>query len=210
MALDAGYKMPWIVRELLEDGIRPHFPYTRPQTLKGYFRKYEYVYDEYYDCHLCPNNQILTYSTTNRQGYREYKSDPRVCKNCPLIEKCTHSKNHQKTVTRHIWQDYLDRCEDIRHENGSREIYNLRKETVERAFGEAKENHGLRYTQSIGKARMRMKVGLTFACMNLKKLAKMKRKMGMLAPLEDSLVCIFSILRMLRQQKRQRTFCIAA
>ena len=31
-----------------------------------------------------------------------------------------------------------------------------------------------------GKARMEMKVGLTFACMNLKKLAKIKAKWGLL------------------------------
>ena len=34
------------------------------------------------------------------------------------------------------------------------------------------------YTQMIGKARMEMKVGLTFACMNLKKLAKMIARKG--------------------------------
>ena len=43
-------------------------------TKEGYFRKHEYVYDEYYDCYLCPENQVLSYSTTNRDGYREYKS----------------------------------------------------------------------------------------------------------------------------------------
>ena len=48
----------------------------------------------------------------------------------------------------------------------------MRKETIERIFGTAKEYHGFRYTQYIGKARMNMKAGLTFACMNLKKLAK--------------------------------------
>ena len=48
----------------------------------------------------------------------------------------------------------------------------LRKETIERLFGSAKEQHGFRYTQYIGNARMKMKAGLTFACMNLKKLAK--------------------------------------
>jgi hypothetical protein len=32
----------------------------------------------------------------------------------------------------------------------------------------------------VGKARMEMKVGLAFACINLKKLAKMKRKMGLI------------------------------
>jgi hypothetical protein len=59
-----------------------------------------------------------------------------------------------------------------------KELYAKRKETIERIFGTAKENHGFRYTQMYGKARMEMKVGLTFACMNLKKLARLKfRKM---------------------------------
>lgn len=63
---DAGYRTPAIARELLEDGIKPLFPYKRPMTKEGYFRKYEYVYDEYYDCYICPENHILSYHTTNR------------------------------------------------------------------------------------------------------------------------------------------------
>ena len=47
----------------------------------------------------------------------------------------------------------------------------MRKETIERSFGTAKERHGMRYTQQVGNEKMRMKVGLTFACMNMKKLA---------------------------------------
>ena len=54
----------------------------------------------------------------------------------------------------------------------------IRKETIERIFGTAKEQHGFRYTQYTGKARMEMKAGLTFACMNLKKLAKILEKRG--------------------------------
>lgn len=73
----------------------------------------------------------------------------------------------------------MEICEDIRHTSGMKEVYAQRKETVERLFGTAKENHGFRYTQMIGKARMEMKVGLTFACMNLKKLAKMKARKGL-------------------------------
>ena len=67
----------------------------------------------------------------------------------------------------------IEKCEDIRHTLGMKELYAQRKQTIERIFGTAKENHGFRYTQMIGKARMEMKVGLTYACMNLKKLAKM-------------------------------------
>ena len=74
----------------------------------------------------------------------------------------------------------MEQCEDIRHTLGMSDLYKLRKETIERIFGTAKENHGFRYTQMFGKARMEMKVGLTFACMNLKKLAKMKQRKGLL------------------------------
>ena len=169
---DAGYRTPAIARELLLDGIKPLFPYKRPMTKEGYFKKYEYVYDEYYDCYLCPENQILSYRTTNRTGYREYKSQSSYCCNCPQRSKCTESKEHVKLITRHVWERYIEKAEDIRHTLGNKEIYQKRKETIERIFGTAKEQHGFRYTQYIGKARMEMKAGLTFACMNLKKLAK--------------------------------------
>ncbi len=177
---DAGYKTPAIAKLLIDDGIDPLLPYKRPMVKEGFFKKYEYVYDEYYDCYICPNDQVLTYRTTNRKGYREYRSCGAVCAGCPYLSKCTESKDHIKLVTRHIWESYLEACEDIRQTLGKKELYSLRKETIERIFGTAKENHGFRYTQMFGKARMEMKVGLTFACMNLKKLAKMKVKKGLI------------------------------
>jgi hypothetical protein len=175
---DAGYRTPAIAHRLLEDGIEPLFPYKRPMTKDGFFRKYEYVYDAYYDCYLCPENHILEYNTTNRDGYREYKSCGTQCKSCPSLKKCTESKDHVKMVTRHVWEEYMEKAEDIRHTLGNKQIYALRKETIERIFGTAKEQHGFRYTQYVGKARMEMKAGLTFACMNLKKLAKLIARSG--------------------------------
>ncbi|MGI6499526.1 MAG: IS1182 family transposase [Anaerostipes sp.] len=173
LVMDVGYKTPAIAKLVIDDDIQPLLPYKRPMTKAGFFKKYEYVYDEYYDCYICPNNQMLKYTTTNRKGYQEYKSNSEICKSCPYLDQCTESKNHVKVVSRHVWDSYMEQCEDIRHTLGMKQIYALRKETIERTFGTAKENHGFRYTQMIGKARMEMKVGLTFACMNLKKLAKM-------------------------------------
>ena len=126
-------------------------------TKEGFFKKYEYAYDEYYDCYICPNNQVLKYSTTNRDGYREYKSCGNVCENCSYLSQCTESKNHVKLITRHIWENYMEQCEDVRHTLGMKKLYEQRKETIERIFGTAKENHGFRYTQMYGKARMEMK-----------------------------------------------------
>ena len=176
---DAGYKTPAIAKLLLDDGITPVFPYTSPKTKKGFFRKREYLYDEALDHYLCPNGCYLEYSTTNREGYKEYKSNPSDCISCPFLESCTRSKAHQKVVTRHIWQGYLEVCEEIRHSTGMKELYDQRKQTIERNFGTAKEHHGMRYTQERGKEKMAMKVGLTFACMNMKKLAKILWRKGL-------------------------------
>ena len=56
----------------------------------------------------------------------------------------------------------MEKAEDIRHTIGNKEIYQQRKETIERLFGTAKEQHGFRYTQYIGKARMEMKAGTMY------------------------------------------------
>ena len=182
---DAGYKVPAIAKLLLDDGVIPVFPYKRPMTKAEFFPKYEYVYDEFNDCYICPENKILDYKTTNREGYKEYKSRPWHCANCPNLHKCTENKDHVKTVTRHIWEPYMEICEDIRHTKGMRELYQLRKETIERNFGTAKEFHGMRYTQLVGKPRMEMKVGLTFACMNLKKLVRTLKHLG-ITPIKNT------------------------
>ena len=160
------------MKKILDSGRIPCTPYRAPQTKKGFFKKYEYVYDEYYDCILCPADQSLKYSTTNRDGYREYKSNPEICRECPKRMQCTHSKSCQKVVTRHIWEPYMEMAEDCRYTPQYRAIYDLRKETIERVFGDAKEKHGMRYTQLRGLLKVKMQAALTFACMNLKKLAR--------------------------------------
>lgn len=176
VAVDAGYKIPYIMKLILDSKKIPCVPYRRPQTQDGFFPKYEYVYDAFYDCYICPQNQILKYSTTNRDGYREYKSTPKICKNCPSLASCTLGKEHQKTVTRHVWENYMEQAEHYRYVPKYRDIYKERKETIERVFANGKENHGMRYTRMRGLQKVKMQVTLTFACMNLKKLAMWKRK----------------------------------
>ena len=48
------------------------------------------------------------YRTIDRAGYREYKSCGIHCAHCPSLERCTHSKSHVKTVTRHVWEEYME------------------------------------------------------------------------------------------------------
>ena len=176
MVGDTAYKTPAIAKKMKDDGIDLLSTYAGPKTKDGFFLKHEYVYDEFFDCYLCPANEILSYSTTNRDGYREYKSDPRICEHCPHLNQCTLSQTHVKVVTRHVWQDAVEEADENRYRYDLKDLYKYRKETIERIFGLAKELHGFRYTQQVGKAQMEVKAALTYACLNLKKLAKKRWK----------------------------------
>ena len=170
IGLDAGYKTPAIAKEILETGKLPLMPYTRP---KGKYRK-EFEYNKYYDTFTCPMGNVLEYSTTNRLGYREYTSDPNMCKICPNYNNCIAKSQNKKTIFRHLWQGYIERVNEIRHTQIWKEYYPKRSETIERVFADAKEKHAMRYTQLRGKKKVRLQVLLTFSCMNLKKLANWK------------------------------------
>ena len=144
-------------------------PYTRQKGKKGYMKKHEYVYDPDYDFYICPKGNTLNYTITNKEGYREYKSDPKDCENCPLKEKCTKSKT--KTITRHLWEEYVEEVEEIRHTDEWKEIYPLRKESIERVFADCKERFGVRFTRLKGLKKNQHQSLMIFACHNLKRMS---------------------------------------
>lgn len=171
ICLDAGYVNNAICREIILNNQTPLMSYKRPMTGKGLFKKYEYAYDEYYDCYVCPNNKVLSYSTTDRNGYKQYKSNPSDCETCPFRNQCTKSKNMQKVITRHIWEEYKDQANENRYTKNWKENYPKRKETIERIFGDCKELHNLRFTRVRGLLKNSQNSTMIFACHNLKKMA---------------------------------------
>ena len=62
-----------------------------------------------------------------------------------------------------------------------KEIYAMRKQTIERVFADAKEKHAMRYTHHRGLTRVSAWVRLKYAAMNLKKLAQWSWKSSILA-----------------------------
>ncbi len=186
---DAGYKTPWICKRIFDDNRIPVLPYKRPMGNSDFFRPHSYVYDEHYDCILCPEHYVLSYATTNRDGYREFKSKYYICEKCPSRSQCTNSSKCEKTVTKHIWSDYLDRAEDIRHTPQYKALYSKRKETIERVFADAKEKYSMRYTLYRGLTQVTNWVRLKFAAMNLKKYAIHKGKT--LCP--TGFLCVFFV-----------------
>ncbi|HPK17172.1 MAG TPA: IS1182 family transposase [Clostridia bacterium] len=189
---DAGYKTPWICTQVFDDGRLPSLPYRRPMTKEENHPWYEYVYDEYLDAVICPQYKTLSYATTNKDGYTEFRSKPYICKDCPTRYKCTQSKSCRKTVLRHVWEDYIERSEDVRHSPIGKASYALRSQTIERVFADAKEKHGMRYTQYRGLNPVSNWIKLKYAAMNLKKMALWRFK-SLCAFAHSSLYCLLNM-----------------
>lgn len=171
---DAAYKTPIIAKTVHKDNKELVTPYTRPKTKDGNLKKNEFEYHKEGDYFTCPVGIILSYRTTNRNGYREYRSDKNVCKDCPFKNQCTKSSN--KTLTKHIHQEHIDFVESKRLFSQTKEIYKQRKETIERVFGDTKYKQALGITTLRGLAKNQMRVLLIFACHNMKKMATWEAK----------------------------------
>ncbi|MEO9495006.1 MAG: IS1182 family transposase, partial [Vibrio splendidus] len=145
VGLDAGYFTSAICKGIEDRGLYGVMGYRRPTHKKGYFYKREYQYDADSDTYKCPAGQQLIYKTTNREGYRHYQSDPRICQHCEHLSRCTRNAKQVKTVTRHVWEASKERINQHRLTSEGKVIYKRRKETVERSFADAKQLHGYRY-----------------------------------------------------------------
>lgn len=65
----------------------------------------------------------------------------------------------------------MELVEEIRHTIGMKERYKQRKETIESMFADAKEKHGMRYTQYRYLTKIKMELHRLFGYMTLKKLS---------------------------------------
>jgi transposase len=171
VGLDAGYLSAPICKGLEDRDIYGVIGYRRPTHIKGRLPKRDYTYTPQTDTYRCPNGQSLTYRTTSREGYREYRSDPAVCKTCPYLGQCTSNAQKIKTVTRHVWEGYREKVDSHRLTATGKAIYKRRKETIERSFADAKQLHGHRYVRMRGLLRAREQSLLSAACQNMKKMA---------------------------------------
>ena len=172
VGLDAGYATAGIAHGLEERGILGVTGYRRPTRPKpGMMRKQEFQYDHFLDGYRCPQGRILRYATTDRTGYRHYKSDPAICRTCPLLASCTSSRNATRVITRHLWQDQREKVDGHRLTDWGKRLYKRRKETVERSFADAKQLHGHRYARFRGLTAVASQCLLAAAAQNIKKIA---------------------------------------
>jgi transposase len=172
VGLDAGYATAGIAKGLEDRAVQGVTGYRNPTPPRpGMMRKSAFPYDRDADAYRCPQGQVLTYATTDRDGYRHYTSDPDICRTCPLLASCTGNAKTQRTITRHVWADARERTDANRLTDWGRAIYKRRKETVERSFADAKQLFGHRYARFRGLTRVAGQCLLAAAAQNIKKIA---------------------------------------
>ena len=176
MGLDAGYHNAGIAHLLERKGIQGVIGYRRHTHKGAHYGKYRFGYDAERDEYICPEKQRLTWKNTTREGYRQYCCESKVCKGCARRRECFGASMSRKVVERHVWQGALDRVIGFTKTHRGKRIYGWRKETIERSFAEAKENHGLRYARMLGIANMREQCFLTAAVQNIKRLVASLRR----------------------------------
>lgn len=176
VALDAGYFTSHICKELHEKNIFAVIGSRAYTPVKGLIAKWRFKYDADKNVYVCPQKHELKYTTTDRNGYRQYKSDPAHCVNCPMLMECTRSQNKTKVITRHVWQDSKEWVKANGRSRSGKYLYRLRYQTIERSFADAKELHGLRYCRFRGREKVQEQALLTATSQNIKKIANILAK----------------------------------
>jgi hypothetical protein len=172
VGLDAGYATSGIAQGLEQRGILGVTGHRRPTPPRpGMMASKGFSYEADVDGYRCPQGQLLTYATTDRTGYRHYKSDPAICRTCPLLASCTSSRNATRLITRHVWAQARERTDAHRLTPWGKLVYKRRKETVERSFADAKQLHGHRYARFRGLLAVSCQCLLAAAAQNIKKIA---------------------------------------
>lgn len=193
VGLDAAYSNAHLFKGLIDRGILPAIAYRRPFGKRGLFKKSKFKFIVEKNHYVCPNHQVLKYRTTNRVGFREYVSDPNVCRSCPLLSECTEAKNCRRVLTRHVWEIYKELGTAIRLSDKGKTVYARRKETIERSFANAKQLHGLRYAKYRGLENVTEQCLMTAIAQNIKKIAHYmwKRSLQGLSNLRSSFLSLF-------------------
>ena len=198
VGVDAGYATAAICKGLEERDIYGVIGYRTANHAEGLFRKRQFQYDEENDLYTCPEGQLLIYRTTNREGYRQYHSDSKQCRACPVRGHCTRSRNMTKVITRHVWEASKERTDRHRLEPHGKRIYKRRKETVERSFADAKQLHGHRYARMRGLTNVREQCLLAAACQNMKKIALLLSRSGPQMPTSTLKTLLEAYLRLIQ------------
>lgn len=170
VGLDSGYDTLDIKKYFEEENIFGVIQYRSYGQGNTKVRKYEFKYLKEEDAYVCPRTGvILPYRNIDKLGYKKYY-DRKQCEGCPYQKECC-GNNKFRIIRRLICEEINERARERRLSEEGKELFKKRKTTVERSFGDSKQNHGFRWTMYKGVEKNQSYTHLICAAQNMKNIA---------------------------------------
>lgn len=154
--VDSGYLTLEIKKYFIENNIFGVFGYRRYGTQESRKEKNKYQYNKELDIYYeKETGEVLEYKgLIDRNGYKKYENADKT-----------------KIVRRHIHEEWNEIFRDNRLSEEGKELYQRRKEHIERSFADSKQNHGYRYAMYKGVKKNQHYTWLICAAQNMKNIA---------------------------------------
>ena len=170
VSLDSGYDTMDIKKYFERENIFGVIAYRSYGQGNTKIRKYEFIYKKEEDVYVCPRTGIvLPYKNIDKLGYKKYY-DRKQCEGCPFQKECC-GKNKFRTIRRHINEEINEKARERRLSEKGKKLFKKRKTTVERSFGDSKQNHGYRFTLFKGVEKNQAYTHLICAAQNMKNIS---------------------------------------
>ena len=155
-AVDSGYLTLDIKKYFIDNNIFGVFGYRRYGTLESRKEKRNYEYVSELDIYFeKATGEVLEYNgLIDKMGYKKYQNNDKT-----------------KIVRRHIHEEWNEQFTKNRLSNFGKQLYQKRKEHVERSFADSKQNHGYRYAMYKGIKKNQNYTWLICAAQNMKNIS---------------------------------------
>ena len=155
-AVDSGYLTLDIKKYFIDNNIFGVFGYRRYGTQESRKEKKKYMYNKEQDYYIeIETGEVLEYKgNINRDGYKTYTNEQK-----------------DKKILRHIHEEWNEIFKQNKLSEEGKELYERRKEHIERSFADSKQNHGYRYAMYKGVDKNQHYTWLICAAQNMKNIA---------------------------------------
>jgi len=173
---DKGYAGNEEIKKCIDDKIDIVIPLSKAgqtQGCKGKYKREAFIYDKQSDCYICPNHQKLANSarviSRNGKIYFTYKISSKICKSCPLKDKCL-SKTPSKELIRWEYQDIIENYAKKMDTDEAKAIVKKRASIAEHPFGTTKQTLGWSHFLVRGKEKVSGENALIMFTYNFRRL----------------------------------------
>jgi hypothetical protein len=174
VAADAGYYNQVHLKACLDNGITPYVPAPRhssDQEDKGRLPRSRFVFEADSNRYRCPQGQYLVFVRRLDQDGKStlnFRSDRRVCADCPLRERCLPKKTPYREIYRWV-HEALAEAHDRRMAQEGAAYMKRRAGMAEHPFGILKRWCGWDHFLVRGKTKVSGEMNLLMLCYNFKR-----------------------------------------